>query len=451
MDRPLAANDEHTTSGDGPKRERRTAAARITSSVSGDQPVSSTNREHSIPSITTFMARHAQQPANSTQAEISPPVLPIIALSIPPATSSSTIGEKDVADVDGNEEEPRPHPFTGPSLPADIEPQRSVTLDGPRGASTRQPRSGIDWIVPVDEKTFRQKAIRERLDPTLITAISERDKCALNAKMAGCSLSPSFLASITAIATTVLGGLSTIVASYLARARGSNEPELSIARVKDLEQFIRECEAFKMDNGHVYGDKFDSALEDFRALFEELLGNANGAPSLVSITIPLKGHDAIKAFSDFLTRSGVTLKHLYIIDYVPREEALLWKIFDTLPNLSHLEIDEPNQLDPKSGFPQPWLPSRRFFNYFSTPNTTSGGLPLPHLTSVLYRARWNAGLRSDDAVRLQEFSLLLTNSPGWVTKLEQSLVVKELRKEGMRLVFKFVEPQEQMKLDERPR
>ena len=31
-----------------------------------------------------------------------------------------------------------------------------------------------------------------------------------------------------------------------------------------------------MDNGHVYGDKFDSALEDFRARFEELLGNANG-------------------------------------------------------------------------------------------------------------------------------------------------------------------------------
>jgi len=75
---------------------------------------------------------------------------------------------------------------------------------------------------------------------------------------------------------TYIGALSTIVASYLARARGSNEPELSVARVKDLEQFIRECEAFKMDNGHVYGDKFDSALEGFRARFEELLGNANG-------------------------------------------------------------------------------------------------------------------------------------------------------------------------------
>ena len=152
MDRP-SANDEHTTSGDGPQRERPTAAARITSSVSGDQPVSSTNQEHSIPSTSIFMARHPQQSANSTQAESPPPVLPNLGLSKVSATSSSSgIEEKDVADADGDEEEPRPgpRPFTGTSLPADIEPQRSVTLD-PR-ASTRRPRSGIDWIVPVDEK-----------------------------------------------------------------------------------------------------------------------------------------------------------------------------------------------------------------------------------------------------------------------------------------------------------
>ena len=151
MDRP-SVNDEHTTGGDGPQRERPTAAARITSSVSGDQPVSSTNQEHSIPSTSVFMARHPQQPANSTQAESPPPVLPILGLSNVPATSSFTIEEKDVVDADGDEEEPRPgpRPFTGTSLPADIEPQRSVTLD-PR-ASTRRPRSGIDWIVPVDEK-----------------------------------------------------------------------------------------------------------------------------------------------------------------------------------------------------------------------------------------------------------------------------------------------------------
>ena len=202
-------------------------------------------------------------------------------------------------------------------------------------------------------------------------------------------------------------------------------------------------------------------------------------PSLVSITIPLKGSEEIEAFLAFLTYSGVTLKHLSIIDYVPREEKLLWKIFDALPNLSHLEIDEPFQLGLRFGSPGRWLPSGRFFNYFSTPNMTLGGLPLPHLTSVKYRgqlkfqtsmkpgnvdsgdsvdvdtlekvflARWNSGLPSDGgAVRLQAFSLLITDSRRSVTKMEQSLVVKELRKEGMRLVFKFVEPRECMKLDE---
>ena len=69
------------------------------------------------------------------------------------------------------------------------------------------------------------------------------------------------------------GALATLVASYLARARGSNEPELSIARTKDLEQFIRQCEIFQMDQGHDKGDKFDTELARLRTRFEELLGN----------------------------------------------------------------------------------------------------------------------------------------------------------------------------------
>jgi hypothetical protein len=72
-----------------------------------------------------------------------------------------------------------------------------------------------------------------------------------------------------------IGALSTLVASYLARARGSNEPELSIARTKDLEQFIRECRAFQMDHGHMIGNDLDSDLINFRRRYEELLGNGN--------------------------------------------------------------------------------------------------------------------------------------------------------------------------------
>ena len=73
-----------------------------------------------------------------------------------------------------------------------------------------------------------------------------------------------------------IGALATLVASYLARARGSNEPELSITRTKDLEQFIRECRSFEMDYGHFPGHEFDSELVRLRCRFEELLGNANG-------------------------------------------------------------------------------------------------------------------------------------------------------------------------------
>jgi hypothetical protein len=75
------------------------------------------------------------------------------------------------------------------------------------------------------------------------------------------------------------GGLSTIVASYLARARGSNEPELSITRVKDLDQFLRDCFAFKMDHGYEYGtpeNGLNDRLDNLRRRFEELLGNGDG-------------------------------------------------------------------------------------------------------------------------------------------------------------------------------
>jgi hypothetical protein len=220
------------------------------------------------------------------------------------------------------------------------------------------------------------------------------------------------------------------------------------------------------------------SLEIIAIAPQHLLGSLV-APSLVCITIPLKGPDEIEAFLAFLMRSDMTLKRLSIVDFVPREEKLLWKIFDALPNLSHLEIDEPLQKDLWSDSTHCWLPSQRFFDYFSTPNMTSGGLLLPHLTSFKYQgrlkfhtsmtrgnadsgnsvdvdtlekmllARWNIGLPfNSGASRLQAFSMSITDLPRSVTKMEESLVVKELRKEGMRLVFKFVEPRKHMKLGE---
>ncbi len=71
--------------------------------------------------------------------------------------------------------------------------------------------------------------------------------------------------------------MGTIIASYLARARGSNEPELSTSRVKDLERYIRDCEAFIQDHGFEEpSERTNRKIDDLRSQFEELLGNGDG-------------------------------------------------------------------------------------------------------------------------------------------------------------------------------
>lgn len=202
---------------------------------------------------------------------------------------------------------------------------------------------GMGWndVIGSEPKDIstRRLTIRERVEPTLHLARAERDKYAARARMTGYSLNGAIGAQVVlgalttglsaalsgkqvSTVTAVLGGLSTMAASYLARTRGSNEPELSISRTKDLEQFIRECEAFQLDFGHLYGvdhrmtpappmdehnkpdadttvsddgdlkrhsrmaegtpmERFlDSKLEDLRGRFEALLGNASGERKL---------------------------------------------------------------------------------------------------------------------------------------------------------------------------
>ena len=58
--------------------------------------------------------------------------------------------------------------------------------------------------------------------------------------------------------------------------RGSNKPELSITHMKDLVQFVRECDVFQLDRGHVTGNEEDAKPEELRKRFEDLLGNARG-------------------------------------------------------------------------------------------------------------------------------------------------------------------------------
>jgi hypothetical protein len=53
----------------------------------------------------------------------------------------------------------------------------------------------------------------------------------------------------SSIATSIMGGILTVLASYLAKTRGTNEPEHSRARAKDFSNFIRDAEAVILDRG----------------------------------------------------------------------------------------------------------------------------------------------------------------------------------------------------------
>ncbi|KAJ3572058.1 hypothetical protein NP233_g3335 [Leucocoprinus birnbaumii] len=176
---------------------------------------------------------------------------------------------------------------TGTTLDRSMTLERSRTLTG---------KSGVDWLAPSIEEKIPERNLGDRLDFTLEVAKQERDSAAAKAKLMGWAINVAIGLQVvigalttglaaatsgknTSIMVAVMGGLSTIVASFLARARGSHEPELSTARVKDLEQFIRESEVFKLDYGLVKGSmspEMNARLENFRVRFEELLGNSNG-------------------------------------------------------------------------------------------------------------------------------------------------------------------------------
>ncbi|KAG9312534.1 hypothetical protein JVU11DRAFT_6929 [Chiua virens] len=139
--------------------------------------------------------------------------------------------------------------------------------------------SGLDWIVPVDEKGDMKRTVGERLQPTIDNAVIERDKYARTALWTGYAiniaiglqvllgaLTTGLSAAVTTakqaqVSTAVLGGLATIVASYLARSRW----------------------AFQIDHAHEYAtpqNQLGERLDNLRRRFEELLGNADGVRKL---------------------------------------------------------------------------------------------------------------------------------------------------------------------------
>jgi hypothetical protein len=68
--------------------------------------------------------------------------------------------------------------------------------------------------------------------------------------------------------------LTTIIGSLLARARGSGEPHLSQNRVKELDKFIREVDAFDLDRGDELDN--DTEIEGFRMQLEQILVGHTG-------------------------------------------------------------------------------------------------------------------------------------------------------------------------------
>ncbi|KAG2154164.1 uncharacterized protein EDB93DRAFT_1248371 [Suillus bovinus] len=243
-----------------------------------------------------------------------------------PQTQSSATDQKPLLGKDNSEGHSPARDRNDPYVdfePVPRAPPATRSRDGHmmRGLSRRTVVEGqapnLGWIVPVDEKphvcvaspfdfasilnlTLQRRTIGERLDPTIANAEREREQYAIKARMTGYALNIAIglqilLGALTtglaaalsgkqvSFGISILGGMSTLVASYLARARGSNEPELSITRVKDLDHFLRDCLAFKMDHGHEYGTRengLNDRLEYLRKRFEELLGNADGQRKL---------------------------------------------------------------------------------------------------------------------------------------------------------------------------
>lgn len=73
------------------------------------------------------------------------------------------------------------------------------------------------------------------------------------------------------------GGMSIIVASIIARIRGTGQPELSIKCAVDLDRFLRECNAYVIEHGAEYSTpQNDRRIGELRQKFEEILESING-------------------------------------------------------------------------------------------------------------------------------------------------------------------------------
>ena len=111
------------------------------------------------------------------------------------------------------------------------------------------------------------------LTTALGAALTGKKVCDINLT---CPIVPPNIRYQTSVAVSVLGGASTLVASFLARTKSSNEPQTSQFRAQALDHFLREIAAFKLDHGHEVGEMWDDKINGFRLGLEKILGNHDG-------------------------------------------------------------------------------------------------------------------------------------------------------------------------------
>ncbi|KAH9056318.1 hypothetical protein EDB87DRAFT_1261407 [Lactarius vividus] len=163
--------------------------------------------------------------------------------------------------------------------------QRPATHPGDYGSHEWAPARVMS---PSQSAIYPLGSVGARLNPTLEEALKVRNSASLQAKWSMYSINiPIALQVLLGALTTalgaslhgnsirisiaVLGSLSTLVASYLARTRGSSEPESSLLREQALNHFIRNLRAFILDKGLSTDESHNQSVENFRREFERLL------------------------------------------------------------------------------------------------------------------------------------------------------------------------------------
>lgn len=182
-----------------------------------------------------------------------------------------------------------------PSLP----PPRPIPLPGFHGFHRQATHyTDAEMVRQHDDGVhYPAGSVGARLHPTIDDATLECAKAARTAQLTEWFLNTAIGLQVligalttalgaalsgknTSVAISILGGAATILASYLARMRSSNEPESSRNRADALNHFLREIKGFQMDHGHELGHEWDEKINGFRLGLENTLGSRPGSVTI---------------------------------------------------------------------------------------------------------------------------------------------------------------------------